>query len=84
LGDQVFVVVKGDDEMQRMARVWERFNNLRASIDNICSGDAPAQPSVLPCGACLLTCAKAKPYFAPRVAVDLTSIPFQTKEQLRS
>lgn len=79
--DQVFVVVKGDDEMKRMGRVWERFNSLRASIDKqyLFGVMQPAQPcGVGACGACLMTLREGEmcTICTQGPAVDLTSIPF--------
>lgn len=55
--DQVFVVVKADDEMRRMQRVWSIFKKLRAGIDRsyIFGVMQPALPcGVGACAACLL------------------------------
>ncbi|MEZ4668189.1 MAG: hypothetical protein R3E39_09770 [Anaerolineae bacterium] len=55
--DQVFVVVKQDDEMRRMQRVWTIFKKLRATIDRsyLFGVMQPALPcGVGACAACLL------------------------------
>lgn len=79
--DQVFVVVKGDDEMRRMGRVWERFSGLRASIDKqyLFGVMQPAQPcGVGACGACLMPLREGETctLCTQGPAVDLTNIPF--------
>ncbi|MCA0457871.1 MAG: hypothetical protein LCI00_28150 [Chloroflexi bacterium] len=79
--DQVFVVVKGDDEMRRMTRVWERFKNLRASVDKqyLFAVMQPPQPcGVGACGGCLLTLREGEvcTICTQGPAIDMTSIPF--------
>lgn len=81
--DQVFVVVRPDDEMERFERVWKRFSELRAGIDK--NYLFAVMQTALPCGvgaclACLTPLREGEMCVVctQGPAIDMTALPFSS------
>jgi Iron-sulfur cluster binding domain of dihydroorotate dehydrogenase B len=80
--DQVFVVVKPDDEMRRMQRIWSIFKKLRAGIDRsyIFGVMQPALPcGVGACAACQLLLREGEVFTVctQGPAIDMTTLKLE-------
>jgi len=80
--DQIFVAVKGDDELGHFARVWSIFRELRAEIPKMYLFGVfqPIQPcGVGACHACMIPMRGAEPCLicTDGPAVDLTTVKLE-------